>query len=192
MSTIRRQSAKLLRDHDGHVICSCGCGRKPPKGRRTWFSTECVNAWRERNDPAYIREQLWRRDKGICALCGCDSVEEYRRWREHMKEAGRLSEWFLQAWRLPESARQHWKLRATERRRITDRWKPSGAWTAGRRTSWDADHIVPVVEGGGLCDLSNYRTLCHPCHKQVTAELARRRAAAKKPVEAQQPELQFA
>jgi hypothetical protein len=24
---------------------------------------------------------------------------------------------------------------------------------------WQADHIVPVAEGGGECDLSNYRTL---------------------------------
>eukprot|EP00976_Prorocentrum_cordatum_P075602 1181956-Prorocentrum_minimum.AAC.10 len=24
---------------------------------------------------------------------------------------------------------------------------------------WQADHIVPVAEGGGECDLNNYRTL---------------------------------
>ena len=30
----------------------------------------------------------------------------------------------------------------------------------GRRHLWDADHIVPVVEGGGECDLANMRTLC--------------------------------
>lgn len=36
---------------------------------------------------------------------------------------------------------------------------------------WQADHIKPVIEGGGECDLSNFRTLCIPCHKKVTKEL---------------------
>ena len=45
----------------------------------------------------------------------------------------------------------------------------------GRRHLWDADHIVPVVEGGGECDLSNMRTLCLKCHKEATALLRMRR-----------------
>ena len=44
----------------------------------------------------------------------------------------------------------------------------------GRRNLWDADHIVPVVEGGGECDLSNMRTLCLKCHRAATADLRRR------------------
>eukprot|EP01138_Halocafeteria_seosinensis_P008091 gb/GECG01008267.1/.p1 GENE.gb/GECG01008267.1/~~gb/GECG01008267.1/.p1 ORF type:complete len:1555 (+),score=193.94 gb/GECG01008267.1/:1-4665(+) len=43
---------------------------------------------------------------------------------------------------------------------------------------WQADHIVPVVEGGGSCGWTNFRTLCTSCHRQVTAEL---RARLKKP-----------
>lgn len=39
---------------------------------------------------------------------------------------------------------------------------------------WEMDHIVPVVEGGGSCDLSNLRTLCIPCHRKVTAALRAR------------------
>jgi len=46
----------------------------------------------------------------------------------------------------------------------------------GRRNLWDADHILPVVEGGGECDLSNMRTLCLQCHLAETAVLRRRRA----------------
>lgn len=34
---------------------------------------------------------------------------------------------------------------------------------------WQADHIVAVSEGGGECDLSNFRTLCTVCHEKVTA-----------------------
>lgn len=45
---------------------------------------------------------------------------------------------------------------------------------------WQADHIVPVAEGGGECDLDNIRTLCTQCHKQATKQLAARLAAARK------------
>ena len=48
-----------------------------------------------------------------------------------------------------------------------------------RRHLWDADHIVPVVEGGGECDFSNMRTLCLKCHRAATAELRKRRGAAR-------------
>ena len=45
---------------------------------------------------------------------------------------------------------------------------------------WQADHILPVVEGGGECTLANLRTLCIICHNIETASLAKRRAAARK------------
>lgn len=52
----------------------------------------------------------------------------------------------------------------------------SRAWPADRtREWWEADHVVPVVLGG-VDSLENLRVLCVPCHKAVTAELARRRA----------------
>ena len=44
----------------------------------------------------------------------------------------------------------------------------------GRRSFWDADHIQPVAEGGGECDLSNIRTLCLWCHQNETAKLRER------------------
>jgi len=37
---------------------------------------------------------------------------------------------------------------------------------------WQADHIVPVCEGGGECDLTNLRTLCTMCHEKETSGLA--------------------
>lgn len=50
-----------------------------------------------------------------------------------------------------------------------------------RYSFWDADHILPVAEGGGECDLSNIRTLCLPCHKKATAALRKRLADQRKP-----------
>jgi hypothetical protein len=49
---------------------------------------------------------------------------------------------------------------------------------AGER--WQADHIVPMAEGGYGYDLDAYRTLCVPCHKQVTAEQTHRRTTARR------------
>ena len=42
------------------------------------------------------------------------------------------------------------------------------------RSLWDADHILPVAEGGGECDLENLRTLCLRCHRAATRELRER------------------
>jgi len=33
-----------------------------------------------------------------------------------------------------------------------------GLKTRLRKSLWDADHIIPVIEGGGECDLANIRT----------------------------------
>jgi len=45
-----------------------------------------------------------------------------------------------------------------------------------RRSLWELDHIVPLVDGGSH-DPSNLQTLCTPCHKKKTAQEARQRAA---------------
>lgn len=33
---------------------------------------------------------------------------------------------------------------------------------------WHADHIIPVSQGGGASDLSNFQTLCYDCHLTKT------------------------
>ncbi len=45
---------------------------------------------------------------------------------------------------------------------------------------WQADHTLPVAEGGGSCGLDNLRTLCTECHRQETTKLAARRAEARR------------
>ena len=51
-------------------------------------------------------------------------------------------------------------------------------------TTFDMDHTVPVCEGGGSCGLDGLRTLCRPCHRVVTAQLAARRAEARRKAKA--------
>jgi 5-methylcytosine-specific restriction protein A len=73
-------------------------------------------------------------------------------------------------------------LRAAERR--WRRAKPPARDRAARRRwyaarpRWEADHIVPVADGGGECGLDNYRLLCRACHVAVTTAWRRARRAA--------------
>jgi 5-methylcytosine-specific restriction endonuclease McrA len=110
--------------------------------RRTFCSDYCVHQWRLRTDPGYLRDQVFARDRGICAFCQADTVAIYaalKRSRGPARAAG-LSLYGMKS--------------------ITS-----------RRSLWDADHILPVAEGGGQCDLDNLRTLCLPCHREATAQL---------------------
>ncbi len=49
-----------------------------------------------------------------------------------------------------------------------------------KRRNWEADHIKPVSEGGGLCGVEGYRTLCSECHKVESKKLAARLAMNKR------------
>ena len=151
MSTARRTVGVFSRKRplgpNGERLCY-QCLGPLPKGKRFNCSAECSEKWRIRTSPSHMRYVLWQRDKGVCALCGvdCDALKEEYRKRSD------------QAWR-------------------NDFLKVHGI-PAGRRCTdwWDADHIVPVIEGGGECTLENLRTLCLPCHKKETAQLAARRS----------------
>ncbi len=67
------------------------------------------------------------------------------------------------------------QFRHIKRLRGTARLRAHQEWKIGKRKSlWEADHILPVIEGGGECDLTNMQTLCLKCHSIVTAELRTR------------------
>ena len=106
-----------------------------------------MHEWRLRSSTSYLRECVFERDRGVCALCGIDTHRERRR-----------------ILRLPFSKRMA-ELRALQE---------SGVIHRGRKSWWEADHILPVVEGGDS-NLENMRTLCIPCHRGVTTELRLRR-----------------
>lgn len=61
----------------GKWICRCGCGLEvmDPR-RRTWYSQECIDRYLFASDPGWARKEIWKRDKGRCALCGvqCQSI----------------------------------------------------------------------------------------------------------------------
>ena len=135
--------ASLPKGENGRVLCRW-CNLEVPAGRQTFCSEYCVNEWRLRTDPGYVRERVFARDRGVCALC---AVDAHHAWFD-LKRA-----------------------RGGHRLKLLAHW---GLKSVNRKTLWDADHIVPVVEGGGGCDLDNLRTLCLRCHRQVTQELRQR------------------
>ena len=119
------------------------------KRRRTFCSDYCVHQWRLRTDPGYLRDQVLKRDRGVCKSCRVDTIVA----------AGILK-----------------RSRGPTRQRLLNYWDLE-SYTG--RSLWEADHIVPVVEGGGECDLSNLRTLCLRCHRMATLGLRLRRAEAR-------------
>ena len=133
------------------------CSIEVPQGRRTFCSSTCVHAWRLRTSASYLRQQVLLRDRGICARCTVDTLHAYRLIR---------------------------KARGASRQRLLTIWSLD---RLDRKSLWDADHIVPVVEGGGECDLDNLRTLCVHCHRLVTSALRTRRQVARKAAQAALP-----
>jgi len=127
--------------------CLCRwCNLEVPKGRITFCSEWCVHEWKLRTDPGYLRAQVLARDHGVCGQCGLDCLAEYRRLK-----------------------------RARGRKRPVG-WAEWDLRPGGRSSLWDAHHMIPVVEGGGECDLSNLRSLCLRCHRAATTELRNRRS----------------
>jgi len=47
-----------------------------------------VHEWRLRTDPGYLREQVFRRDRGVCAQCGLDT-EALRKDKRKLDYAAR-------------------------------------------------------------------------------------------------------
>ena len=132
----------------GRALCRW-CSLEVPARRFTFCSDWCVHEWRLRTDPGYLRDQVFLRDRGICAICRVDARSAYFELK---------------------------RSRGTHRLKLLARW---GLKRINRKTLWDADHILPVVEGGGECDLDNLRTLCLICHRAQTAELRLRRLKAR-------------
>lgn len=133
----------IPRGPNGRGICRW-CSLEVPRGRFTFCSEYCVHEWKLRSQPAYLRENVLLRDRGICSACGVDTIAAYRRLRFSSGSTRR-------------SLLEHWGLKKRSRKSL-----------------WDADHILPVAEGGGECDLANIRTLCLRCHRTATMKLRER------------------
>src|SRR4051812_4125311 len=66
-------SGKTPLGPNGRPTCR-QCGVEVPKGRRSFCGEDCVHLWRLQTSPAYLRAQVFKRDRGVCALCGVDTA----------------------------------------------------------------------------------------------------------------------
>ena len=148
---------------NGRGLCR-KCEQEVPVGRRTFCSDDCVHGWKIETDPGYVRQCLFRRDHGVCSLCGVDTIELQLRLVAELLGYTRPPTWAWQRFPYWQPSRMQLDFLA---------WLGI-PWHRLSTSLWDADHIVPVVEGGGCCGLENFRTLCIPCHKRETAALRRR------------------
>lgn len=80
MSTLRRKAGgwvnprTLPRGPSGRALCR-QCGEEVGKGRRSFCSVACVHNHLLRSSPQYLREQVFKRDKGVCAACGVNTMQ---------------------------------------------------------------------------------------------------------------------
>ena len=97
------------------------------------------------------RKPIWKRDWGVCALCGLHTSR---------------IECLLQICLIGERTRH--------KQKFIDyfKWAISFDLCGDHKIKnmWEADHIIPVCEGGAD-SLENIRTLCLPCHHAVTEKL---------------------
>lgn len=126
------------------------CDKPLPRGgRRRYCSEACTNEVYVRCHPGTARYLVRGRDKKVCSSCGLDT-KTLARWKHKDKTPDEYKAMLA-----------HFGFE----------FRP---W--GRYSFWDMDHAVPVTEGGGMCGLDGLRTLCLPCHRRETKELAGRRA----------------
>ena len=115
-----------------------------------------------------------KRDRGICDICNLDCATLVKRLQSIEKNQEADSEemplWKQQRERL--LSRKEYQVFASK---LSSAMKESLIDRALSGKAWQADHIIPVFEGGGQCTITNLRTLCTACHREVTAEQASKR-----------------
>jgi 5-methylcytosine-specific restriction protein A len=130
----------------GSIYCSQVCSEEGSINRGTYSGK-------------HIREQVFARDQGVCQKCKIDAHALFS-YARTLEPANRLSALLDRGFRLPKSDKAYKKLIEVKQLKEGD--------------FWEADHIIPVAEGGGGCSLDNLRTLCKPCHSEETEKLRHR------------------
>jgi len=156
--------------HNRRLCLECGEELSETRKRFTFCGDACRAAREVKCHPGSARWQVFARDHGICARCGFDcaaldeALKEFGFTYPHyddgwMKERGYQSE-LAKEWLREQGFRESF-------------W---GKW----KSTWETHHRTAVVEGGGGCELDGLETLCYRCHRAETADLARRRADARR------------
>lgn len=165
------QDVPFERAADGRSCCRW-C-KKPIDGAksRRWCSKACVDEYLVRSSASVARSRVFKRDGGVCAKCGLNTGRITRILAVLAKRVKAFN------WEPC-----HWVNRELHKARL-ERAREMAArlyrWREGLHM-WEADHIVPVAEGGGSSGLDNLRTLCRKCHGQESGALRKRLNAARR------------
>ncbi|MBA3707518.1 MAG: HNH endonuclease [Planctomycetes bacterium] len=158
-------------DDDGRPQCRrcLGVLKRP----HTMFcSAECEHEFRIRSSPAYARQAVFRRDRGVCSHCRLD-CGLLDRIIARLRYGARG---------VPADAVDEWTGHRVEQP-VDEEGEQTALWLIdqlglGRRKQpcslWQADHRIAFSDGGADCGLGNLRTLCIACHRLQTRELHRR------------------
>lgn len=149
------------------------CDLPLPSHRRGFCTDECRDLYYVATSTDFLRFKVFERDHGICAACeqDCDVLEQ-RTWG------------FSTMQKLPRK-KQHRDALTRHHSQRTEMVKALITNGYARlvsnhpRTLWEADHIVPLTDGGTF-GLDNLQTLCQPCHIEKTADEARWRTKRRK------------
>ena len=114
-----------------------------------------------RSKPGAARKELYSIEQGVCQACGLDAHALFERIKA-LEPSARLD-----------------ALLATRFNTLGNRCQSMLA-EPNEGMFWQGDHIKPVAEGGGESDMSNYRTLCTPCHEEATRGLRQRLQQSKR------------
>ena len=146
----------------GEVISSGG----PPDEKQAREHFFCSKACHDNSTlriSGATRKHLFAIERGTCQICHRDAHALFKKV-EALEPAERLNALLSyggegeNAFRVP--ATNHALQRLLNHPREDD--------------FWQADHIIPVAEGGGGCGLDNLRTLCTTCHRKETQKLNNR------------------
>lgn len=155
---------------NGFRLCRL-CKTETTYKRATLCSEACRIKWDVLTSPSYARRRVYERDKGVCAVCSLDT------------------EMLVKLIKAPQGAYSKFPYRERPASRFLTR-KPH--WyhplLGNRQSLWDMDHIVPVIDGGGECDLGNLQTMCLWCHREKTAAMAKRRAKERRNAKPKPPQ----
>ncbi|XP_013069197.2 LOW QUALITY PROTEIN: DNA annealing helicase and endonuclease ZRANB3-like [Biomphalaria glabrata] len=126
-------------------------------------SYPCMDKYWTLTKASYCRDQIYEIEKGVCKLCQFDADNFYNRIRVTKGAKVKLN---------LINKSPYSELTAKQKQKMIEHPQ------AGQ--FWHVDHITPVWQGGGMCDLDNLRTLCTPCHLRITQRQAGERATVKK------------
>ena len=156
----RAKISKLPKGPNGLTLCRYCKTQECQPPRRTFCSEICVHEHRLRTSGSYLRDCVYKRDKGVCKECG----EDTKLTAKHLW--GILLEYGMAAMKLEMQT-----LGIPVSRKVWRRKHGGGLW--------DADHILAVFEGGGSSSDNNIQTLCIPCHAMKTKQQRIQRQKAK-------------